>query len=168
MEVIDSTPETKPLSTVLKVPTLGELVDNKDATLIAKIDELNAEAKGNYTLSAITETTALATGKGVYTGTVDITFTLPAPAKTTVVFDKPTVSIKMGTTDIITTTVENGVGTTVIKSSDESVATITTTKTRGTENNKVTITPVKEGTVKITATNNEVVGESTITITAAA
>lgn len=53
-----------------------------EATITTAIDSKNPQAKGNYTLSAITDTTATATGKGDYIGTVPITFTIKVATKT--------------------------------------------------------------------------------------
>lgn len=55
---------------------MGELADKAEATITAAIDAKNPTATGNYTLSAITDTTATATGKGDYTGNVPVTFTI--------------------------------------------------------------------------------------------
>lgn len=131
--------------------------------MIAKIDELNAEAKGNYVLSNITEKTALATGKGEYSGTVDITFSItviPEP-ETTITVSPKTATIKVGATTKITAKVENGVGTTTAVSGTPANATLVIAE------NVATITGVAVGTSIITFTNNEKTDTATITVEAA-
>lgn len=66
----------KQLSDLIKVTELGKLTNKQEATIKAAIDSKNSGASGNYSLSSITDTSAVATGIGSYEGTVNITFTI--------------------------------------------------------------------------------------------
>lgn len=79
VKVVDTTPEPEPdeeLSTIITDGTLGELADKTDATITSAINSKFPAAIGKFTLSAITENTAVATGKNGYKGTVYLNFTI--------------------------------------------------------------------------------------------
>jgi hypothetical protein len=74
--------DAKALSDDITTLALGEIADKQEATILAAVKAKNTNAVvADITVSAITDTTATLKGKGEYTGTVKVSYTI-ASAKT--------------------------------------------------------------------------------------
>jgi hypothetical protein len=74
--------DAKALSDDITTLELGKIADKQEATILAAVKAKNTNAVvADITVSAITDTTATLKGKGGYTGTVNVSYTI-ASAKT--------------------------------------------------------------------------------------